>query len=81
MTNEIGELEPGAAKNGGHPYFKASVSGPLSHPTGGHVIAYYRSRRWSGTGGSFHCTSRRGTFTASAVRPSRGTATGSYGCY
>jgi hypothetical protein len=80
MSIEIGEIKPGASRNGGLPYFRASIDGPLSRPTGGHVIAYYHSRRWSGLGRSCRCTARSGTFTVRAVPPSRGTASGSYHC-
>jgi hypothetical protein len=68
--------------NGGLPYFDLSVSGPLSHPVGGGVIAFYKGKHWYGRGVSFRGSSRSGTFVARGIpeRGSHGTATGSFHC-
>ena len=80
MTIEIGALKPGSKRNGGLNYFKAIISGPLSHPTSGSIIAYHSGRRWSGTGKSFHGDAHSGTFKAEPVPPSHGEAGGGYRC-
>jgi hypothetical protein len=80
LTLELGQLVPGSKTNGGRAYLKLIVSGPLARPTGGLVLAYYKSKRWSGTGKSFKGTARRGSFVAVGTPPSRGTATGSFRC-
>ena len=76
----IGARSRNAATNNGLPYFGLTVSGPLSRPTGGGVIAYWRSKRWGGRGVSFKGGARSGTFVVRGINGSRGTATGSYRC-
>ncbi|MDX6510673.1 MAG: hypothetical protein QOE36_177 [Gaiellaceae bacterium] len=66
--------------NGGKAYFGITISGPLSHPTGGGVIAYARSKRWAGRGVSFKGNAHGGTFVAVGIQGSHGTATGSFHC-
>ena len=44
------------------------------------MIAYYKSKRWSGIGQSFNGTARGGPFVAKRTPPSRGTATGTFRC-
>jgi hypothetical protein len=56
------------------------LASPLSHSTSGYVIAYYKSKRWSGIGQSFNDTARGGSFVAKGTPPSRGRATGSSRC-
>jgi hypothetical protein len=80
LTLELGQLVPGSRTNGGRPYLKVGISGPLSHPTSGYLIAFYKSKRWSGLGQSFKGTARGGSFVVRATPPSRGTATGSFRC-
>jgi hypothetical protein len=66
--------------NGGMPSFELIVSGSLSHPTGGGVIAYWNGKRWGGPGISFKGDARSGTFVVRGINGSHGTATGSYRC-
>jgi hypothetical protein len=68
--------------NSGLPYFDLSVSGPLSSPVGGGVIAFWKGKPWSGSGVSFKGNAHAGTFVAQgiAARGSHGTATGTYRC-
>lgn len=80
LTLELGQLVPGSASNGGRPYLKLTVSGPLAHPTSGSLIAFYKSKRWSGVGQSFRGNARAGSFAALPVPPSRGNATGDFRC-
>jgi hypothetical protein len=87
LTLELGQIAvPPGKTNGGRPYLKIGISGPLSHPTSGYVISYYDSKRWSGIGGSFKASfdARHkfvgGSFVGSATPPSRGTARGSFRC-
>lgn len=69
-----------AAKNSGQPYFGLTISGPVSHPTGGGVIAYSGGKRWGGRGVSFKGSSSSGTFVVQGINGSAGTATGSFHC-
>ena len=80
MTVKLGVRTQDAAHNSGRPYFGLSISGPLSHPTGGGVVAYYKGKQWGGAGVSFKGTARSGTFVAKGINGSRGKATGSYRC-
>jgi hypothetical protein len=80
LTVELGQLVPGSKTNGGRSYLKVIVAGPLSNPTSGSVIAFHKSRRWSGTGKSFKGSARGGSFVARGTPPSRGTASGSFRC-
>lgn len=68
--------------NSGLPYYDFSVSGPLSSPVGGGVIAFWKGKHWYGRGVSFKGNAHEGTFVAQGIpeRGSRGTATGSYRC-
>jgi hypothetical protein len=68
------------AKNSGQAYFGLTISGPVSHPTGGGVIAYSGGKRWLGRGVSFKGSASAGTFVAQGIRGSTGTATGSFRC-
>jgi hypothetical protein len=76
----IGTRTQDARHNKGLPYFGISLSGPLSSPTGGGVIAYWKGRRWGGAGTSFHGDARAGTFSLRGINGSPGTATGSFHC-
>jgi hypothetical protein len=76
----IGALSRNAATNKGLPYFGLTVSGPLSKPTGGGVIVYYKSKRWGGRGVSFKATAGGGTFVVKGIGGSKGTASGSFHC-
>lgn len=68
--------------NSGLAYFDLSVSGPLSSPAGGGVIAFWKGKHWYGSGVSFKGNSHAGTFVARgiAARGSHGNATGDYRC-
>jgi hypothetical protein len=70
----------GSCTNGGLALFSLGISGRSSRPTGGSVVAYYRSGRWVGGGVSFRGDARGGTFAAQGVAGSRGRAIGSYRC-
>ena len=76
----LGARTQNAATNGGLPYFGLTVSGPVSHPTGGGVIAYWKGKRWGGRGVSFSGSASGGTFVARGINGSRGTARGSFRC-
>lgn len=81
LTIELGALSyVKPASNGGLTYLQLMVSGPLSSPTGGHLIVWVKGKRWSGLGTTFNGNARRGTFAVRALPPSRGVATGSYSC-
>jgi len=66
--------------NAGLTLFTLQLTGPLSHPTSGVVLAYFKSSYWQGRIASFRGNARAGTFRAEGVFPSRGRATGSFGC-
>ena len=66
--------------NGGVPYFGLIISGSLSRPTGGGVVAYWKGKRWAGPGVSFKGNATSGTFVVQGINGSRGTATGSFRC-
>jgi hypothetical protein len=68
--------------NSGLAYLDLSVSGPLSSPVGGGVIAFWKGRHWYGSGVSFKGNAHAGTFVAQgiAARGSHGTATATYHC-
>ena len=66
--------------NNGQAYFGLTISGKLSKPTGGGVIAYANGKRWGGRGVSFNGTARGGTFVVRGISGSRGTATGRFDC-
>jgi hypothetical protein len=76
----IGVRTQDAAKNNDRAYFGLTVSGPLSRPTGGGVIAYAKSKRSGGVGVAFRATANAGMFEASGIRGSHGHATGSFHC-
>jgi hypothetical protein len=76
----LGARSQNAATNGGLAYLGLTISGPLSKPTGGGVIAYYKSKRWGGRGVSFKATGSGGTFVVKGINGSRGTASGSFRC-
>jgi hypothetical protein len=80
LTLELGQLVPGSKTNGGRPYLKVGISGPLSRPTSGYVTAFHKSKRWGGTGKSFKRSARGGSFVARGTPPSHGTATGTFSC-
>ncbi len=77
---KMGTRTPNAKTNGGLAYFGLTVTGPLSHPTGGGVIAYWKGRRWGGPGVSFSGNARAGRFSARGTNGSKGTASGSFHC-
>jgi hypothetical protein len=76
----LGVRTTNVATNGGRAYFGLTISGNLSHPTGGGVIAYANGKRWGGRGVSFKGTANAGTFVVRGLGGSKGTATGSYHC-
>ena len=76
----LGARSQNVATNSGLAYYGLTVSGPLSKPTGGGVIVYYKSKRWGGRGVSFKATSSGGTFVVKGINGSRGTASGSFRC-
>jgi hypothetical protein len=76
----LGSLSQNARTNSGLTYFGLTRSGPPSRPTGGGVIAYYKSKRWGGRGLSFKGTATSGTFVVKGINGSRGTASGSFHC-
>lgn len=76
----LGTRSQNAATNSGLAYLGLTVSGPLSKPTGGGVIAYYKSKRWGGRGVSFKASGSGGTFVVKGINGSRGTASGSFHC-
>lgn len=67
--------------NRGLPYFAIQITGSLSHPTGGEVIASWKGRLWVGAGTSFTGNANAGSFTArGATASSHGSATGGFHC-
>jgi hypothetical protein len=76
----LGVRTQNATTNKGQAYFGLTISGKLSKPTGGGVIAYANGKRWGGRGVSFNGTARGGTFIVRGIRGSRGTATGRFHC-
>ena len=76
----LGARSQNARTNSGLTYFGLTVSGPPSRPTGGGVIAYYKSKRWGGRGVSFKGSATSGTFVIKGINGSRGTASGSFHC-
>jgi hypothetical protein len=70
----------GSRTNSGLALFSLGISGSPSRPTGGSVVAYYRSGRWVGGGVSFRGEARGGTFVARGVAGSSPRASGSYRC-
>jgi hypothetical protein len=76
----LGARSQNVATNSGLTYLGLTVSGPLSKPTGGGVIAYYKSKRWGGRGVSFKATSSGGTFVVQGINGSSGRASGSFRC-
>ena len=76
----LGARSRNAATNSGLAYLGLTVSGPLSKPTGGGVIAYYKSKRWGARGVSFRATASGGTFVVKGINGSNGTASGSFHC-
>ncbi len=76
----LGARSQNAATNSGLAYLGLTISGPLSKPTGGGVIAYYKSKRWGGRGVSFKASGSGGTFVVKGINGSRGTASGSFHC-
>jgi hypothetical protein len=80
FTVKLGARTQNAQTNDGRPYFGLIVTGSLSNPTGGGVIAYWKGKRWGGAGVSFKGNVRAGSFVASGINGSHGHATGSYRC-
>jgi len=76
----VGVRTQNTKTNKGQAYFGLTISGKLSKPTGGGVIAYANGKRWGGRGVSFHGTARGGTFVVRGIGGSRGTATGRFHC-
>ena len=76
----LGARSQNAATNSGLTYLGLTVSGPLSKPTGGGVIAYYKGKRWGGRGVSFRARASGGTFVVKGINGSTGTASGSFRC-
>jgi hypothetical protein len=80
FTLKLGARTADGEANSRKPYFGLIVTGPLSHPTGGGVIAYWRGHRWGGAGVSFNGDAHAGSFVAVGIRKSPGRATGRYQC-
>ena len=80
MTVKLGIRTQDAVHNSGKDNFELSISGPLSSPTGGGVVAYHAGKRWGGRGVSFKGTATGGSFTARGINGSHGTARGSFRC-
>jgi hypothetical protein len=80
LSMGVGARSQNAATNSGLTYLGLTVSGPLSKPTGGGVIAYYKSKRWGGKGVSFRASASGGTFVVKGINGSTGTASGSFHC-
>jgi hypothetical protein len=76
----VGVRSQNARTNSGLTYFGLTVSGPPSRPTGGGVIAYYKSKRWGGRGVSFKGSATSGTFVVKGINGSHGTFSGSFHC-
>jgi hypothetical protein len=76
----IGTRTQDARHNKGLPYFGMTVTGPLSNPTGGGVIAYSNGKRWGGAGTSFQGNAKAGSFRLRGINGSSGTASGSFKC-
>ncbi|MEP6977513.1 MAG: hypothetical protein ABI948_05620 [Thermoleophilia bacterium] len=76
----VGARSQNAATNSGLAYLGLTVSGPLSKPTGGGVIAYYKSKRWGGKGIAFKASASGGTFVVRGINGSTGTASGNFHC-
>jgi hypothetical protein len=76
----LGSRSQNARTNSGLTYLGLTISGPPSRPTGGGVIAYYKSKRWGGRGVSFKGSATSGTFVVKGINGSHGTATGSFHC-
>lgn len=76
----LGARSQNVATNSGLAYYGLTISGPLSKPTGGGVIVYYKSKRWGGRGVSFKANGSGGTFVVKGINGSRGTASGSFHC-
>jgi hypothetical protein len=76
----LGSRSQNARTNSGLTYLGLTISGPPSRPTGGGVIAYYKSKRWGGRGVSFKGNATSGTFVIKGINGSRGTARGSFHC-
>src|SRR5215207_10888845 len=49
FTVSLGARTQNARTNGGRPCFGLTVTGPLSRPTGGGVIAFWKGKRWGGS--------------------------------
>lgn len=80
LSLALGVRTQNATTNGGKAYFGLTISGKLSRPTGGGVIAYANGKRWGGKGVSFHGTASSGTFVVRGIRGSTGTKTGTFHC-
>jgi hypothetical protein len=76
----IGTRTQDARRNKGLPYFGMTLTGPLSNPTGGGVIAYSHGKRWGGAGTSFQGNAKAGSFRLRGINGSSGTASGSFKC-
>jgi hypothetical protein len=76
----LGSRSQNARTNSGLTYLGLTISGPPSRPTGGGVIAYYKSKRWGGRGVSFKGSATAGTFVIKGINGSSGTARGSFHC-
>jgi hypothetical protein len=72
---ELGAIKPGSSTNGGLPYLKIEVFGPLAHPTSGHLISWHGGKRWAGYGESFKTKYTGGKFVGGTFVVTR-TATG-----
>jgi len=66
--------------NAGLTLFTLQLTGPLTHPTSGVVLVYFKSSYWQGRSASYRGNARAGTFQAKGVFPSKGRANGSFRC-
>ena len=80
FTVKLGARTQNETTNDGRPYFGLIVTGRLSSPTGGGVVAYWKGKRWEGVGVSFRGDSHAGSFVASGINKSHGHAPGGYRC-
>jgi hypothetical protein len=83
---ELGAIKPAASlTNGGLPYLKIEIYGPLAHPTTGDLISWHGGKRWAGYGQSFKARYTGGkfvggTFVVTRTASGAGRQTGSFRC-
>jgi hypothetical protein len=77
FTLKIGTRTSDATRNSGLRFFALSVTGSLTHPTGGVVVAYSAGKEWIGAGTSLRGSRTSGSFTAAGAK---GKVSGTYHC-